>query len=91
MNLYAPFLRFVWSVALFPATTPRLEIQVRLYPFFGGGFYFTGPHGPLDRAIRTALWFIDIRIWLCLPGDYAKDVASAHTKPIESEPTAGGK
>jgi hypothetical protein len=66
----APTIQFLFSVALFPATKPRLEIQICLFPFFSGGFYFTGPSGPLNRSFRTALFFIDLRIRLELPGDY---------------------
>jgi hypothetical protein len=40
-----------------------LQFQLCLYPFFDGGFYLSGPYGPLNRAVRISLGVIDFRIW----------------------------
>ena len=41
----------------------HLNIQVCIFPRFDGGFYFTGPHGRMNRFVRLALGFIDFRVW----------------------------
>jgi hypothetical protein len=86
LNLYAPSFQFLFSVALFPATKPKLEIQICFYPFFSGGFYLTGPHGPLNRGFRTALWFIDFRARLELPGDYERADQAFKQKTANAKP-----
>lgn len=41
---------------------PCLSIQISFFPLLNGGFYFTGPHGPLNRLIRVGFGIGDIRI-----------------------------
>ena len=41
----------------------HLNIQICLYPRFDGGFYFSGPRGPLNRMVRLSLGLIDFRLW----------------------------
>lgn len=41
----------------------HLNLQVCVYPYFDGGFYISGPHGPLNRMARIGLGVIDFRIW----------------------------
>lgn len=40
-----------------------LYFQICFYPWFDGGFYFTGPHGPMPRMMRVSVGVIDFRIW----------------------------
>lgn len=70
MNLNAPSIQFIWSVAIFPATLPKLEVQICLYPFFSGGFYLTRAWKRGARFLRTSIWFADFRITLTLRGEY---------------------
>lgn len=40
-----------------------LQFQLCFYPFFDGGFYCSGPCGPLTRMVRVSLGVVDFRIW----------------------------
>lgn len=61
----------------------HLNIQVCIYPRFDGGFYVSGPRGPMNRMVRVGLGIIDIRLWWVTTGGNS-------ARAFEQQRRAGG-